>query len=137
MKRGTSGRLWRDFEAFVFDEPDHPFSFSRLLARENGRSASFTARAIAEYRRFLYLAVATDHEVTPSEVVDRVWHLHLTYSRSYWERLCGALLKRLLHRRGATSGRHRTSNSAVAGHISGSIVRPMVGTALLLRRGNR
>src|SRR5262249_47420226 len=29
--------------------------------------------------------------------VDAAWHLHLTYTRSYWQRLCGGVLGRPLH----------------------------------------
>jgi hypothetical protein len=37
------------------------------------------------------------HAVTPSRIVDAVWHLHLTYSRDYWEDFCGNVLGRELH----------------------------------------
>jgi hypothetical protein len=32
------------------------------------------------------------HIVTPSEQVDQVWHLHLTYTRSYWDEFCPNVL---------------------------------------------
>ena len=35
--------------------------------------------------------------VCPSEDVDQAWHLHLTYTRSYWKRFCGDVLGRPLH----------------------------------------
>jgi hypothetical protein len=35
--------------------------------------------------------------VTPSEVVDEVWHQHLIYSRDYWDRWCGEILQAPLH----------------------------------------
>jgi hypothetical protein len=48
--------------------------------------------------------------VTPSDAVDQAWHLHLTYSRDYWDRLCGEVLGQPLHH-GPTAGgsdeRHR------------------------------
>jgi uncharacterized protein (TIGR04222 family) len=37
------------------------------------------------------------HPVTPSVQVDEAWHLHLTFTRSYWVRLCGQVLGRPLH----------------------------------------
>ena len=43
------------------------------------------------------------HEVTPSDEVDQAWHLHLTYTRSYWDGLCDAVLGRALHH-GPTKG---------------------------------
>ena len=56
-----------------------------------------------EYRRFLYLAVRAGHPVTPSDAVDQAWHLHLCYTRSYWEELCGEVLGQPLHH-GPTKG---------------------------------
>ena len=32
------------------------------------------------------------HEVTPSDAVDQAWHLHLTYSRDYWQVFCPKVL---------------------------------------------
>jgi hypothetical protein len=52
---------------------------------------------VEEYRRFVYLAMAAGHPVTPSVDVDHAWHLHLTYTRSYWEEMCGRVLGRPLH----------------------------------------
>ncbi|WP_435417347.1 hypothetical protein WAB17_10760 [Parerythrobacter aurantius] len=78
-------------------------SFHRRLARENRWSEDFTRRVLREYKRFCYLAVATGHEVTPSDAVDQAWHLHLTYSRDYWERFCPQVLGTPLHH-GPTAG---------------------------------
>ncbi len=44
-----------------------------------------------EYRRFAFLAATAGHPVTPSDAVDQAWHLHLTYSRDYWDRFCPLL----------------------------------------------
>jgi hypothetical protein len=43
------------------------------------------------------LAMVAGHPVTPSDPVDQVWHLHLTYSRSYWEDFCPNALGKALH----------------------------------------
>ena len=77
--------------------------FSARLARENGWPRAFAAKAIEEYRKFCFLAVHADHPVTPSDEVDQVWHLHLTYSRHYWDALCRDTLERPLHH-GPTEG---------------------------------
>jgi uncharacterized protein (TIGR04222 family) len=37
------------------------------------------------------------HPVSPSEDVDQVWHLHLAYTKSYWQEFCGEILKRPFH----------------------------------------
>jgi hypothetical protein len=99
--------------------PDHPvwialshynigpdgaaLTFARRLARENGWSDDQAVRVIEEYKRFCFLAVTAEHPVTPSDAVDQAWHLHLTYSRDYWERFCPEVLGRLLHH-GPTAG---------------------------------
>jgi uncharacterized protein (TIGR04222 family) len=88
---------------FSFDPPGTAFSFSQRLARENGWSLGFSARVVAEYKRFLLLAVAAGHPVTPSEHVDQAWHLHLVYTHSYWDVLCRDVLGTKLHH-GPTDG---------------------------------
>lgn len=88
--------MWRKLEDFDFDGRPVKVSFTEKLARENDWSLSFAQCALEEYRRFLFLSVAADHVICPSEAVDRVWHLHLTYTDSYWNRLCGDILQKKL-----------------------------------------
>lgn len=78
-------------------------SFADRLARENRWTADYAARVIEEYRRFCWLACSTGHQVTPSDQVDQAWHLHLTYSRDYWQVFCPKVLGRELHH-GPTAG---------------------------------
>src|SRR5688572_29636615 len=89
--------LWQNLRGFAFDPPGATFTFTQRLARENGWSDDYARRVVEEYRRFLFLASAAGHPVSPSEDVDQAWHLHLTYSRSYWEDLCGKVLGQALH----------------------------------------
>ena len=77
-------RLYERIRTFQFDEGQAVFPFSARLARDNGWSAGFAARVVTEYRRFVFLAVAVGHPVSPSDQVDQVWHLHLLYTESYW-----------------------------------------------------
>ncbi|MGD9688724.1 MAG: hypothetical protein AB7K52_02815 [Phycisphaerales bacterium] len=88
---------WTAIRDYPFDEGHPALTFIARLARENGWSRSFAERVLHEYRRFLYLALAAGHPVTPSDHVDQAWHLHLTYSRSYWDRLCRHTLGQPLH----------------------------------------
>ena len=92
-------------QAFSPDEPGIVFPFSARLARENGWTGAFAGRVVEEYRRFLYLAMTAGHPVTPSVQVDQAWHLHLTYTRSYWDALCGRVLGRPLHHEPTRGGR--------------------------------
>jgi hypothetical protein len=101
--------LWSALSHYSFGPEDAALPFAERLARDNGWSRAEAGRAIEEYRRFCFLAVTAGHPVTPSDQVDQVWHLHLTYTRDYWERFC-PLLGRPLHH-GPTAGgndeRHR------------------------------
>ncbi len=98
-----TAELWPTLSAFELDAPSCGLTFSERAARENGWTLGFTRRVIDEYKRFLYLAMTCEHVVCPSDAVDQVWHMHLTYTRSYWDDLCGGVLGRPLHH-GPTRG---------------------------------
>ncbi len=94
---------------FSLDQPEAKLTFSQRLARENGWSMSFTRRVVFEYKRFAFLAVTAGHPVTPSDEVDQAWHLHLLYTRSYWDEFCGKVLQTPLHH-GPTRGGQQESH---------------------------
>ena len=89
--------LYERIQAFSLDQPNAQLSFSKRLARDNGWSFQYAQQVIEEYKKFAFLAVAAGHPVTPSDQVDQVWHLHLTYTRSYWEEFCLRVLQTPLH----------------------------------------
>ncbi len=90
-------------ERFSIGPTDAALTFTQRVARENGWSLAFAERVEREYKRFVYLAMTAGHPVTPSDEVDQCWHLHLTYTRSYWDEMCGEVLGRPLHH-GPTAG---------------------------------
>jgi len=92
-----TGGLRARLEGFEIDEPGATLPFTARLARENGWTFAFAGRVVREYKRFLFLTAAAGHPVTPPEEVDQAWHLHMVYTRSYWDRLCGEVLGRPLH----------------------------------------
>src|SRR5688500_19130428 len=94
---------WERLRNVDLNSADAEMPFSARLARDNGWSTRFAAKAIAEYRKFCFLATHAGHPVTPSDEVDQVWHLHLCYSRHYWDTLCRDTLGRPLHH-GPTEG---------------------------------
>jgi hypothetical protein len=100
--------LWAALSTYTVTPLGAALGFTTRLARENGWTLAHAERIFTEYRRFLYLAVRADHPVTPSDAVDQVWHLHLTYSRDYWERLC-PLLGAPLHHVPTQGGRKETA----------------------------
>lgn len=102
--------LWRRIEAHALDEPLVADPFSTRLAREQRWSGEHTQRVIAEYKRFVLLAVTSSRGVAPSHAVDQVWHAHLTYTREYWDTFCGRVLRRPLH--------HSPGNGDSADHLT-------------------
>jgi hypothetical protein len=95
--------LWSRIESFSLDEAGAALPFSARLARENQWSRDYSRRVLEEYKRFAYLALAAGHPVTPSDEVDQAWHLHMVYTRDYWDEFCGEILQRPLHH-GPTKG---------------------------------
>ena len=82
---------------FEIDRGDEQLRFADRLASENGWTREFAQRVIHEYKRFVFMAMTAGHPVTPSKAVDQAWHLHLTYTRSYWDELCSKVLRLPLH----------------------------------------
>jgi hypothetical protein len=87
---------WQRIAAHAF-ETGTPLDFLHRLAREKSWSLAFARGAIDEYRRFAFLCAGATTQMTPSEEVDEVWHLHLTYSRDYWDIWCATVLQTRLH----------------------------------------
>lgn len=89
--------LWNRLKSFELDQKEDQLTFSQRLARENGWNRNYTLRVITEYKKFLFLCCTSPHPVTPSDPVDQAWHLHLTYTKSYWNDLCKNTLEREIH----------------------------------------
>jgi uncharacterized protein (TIGR04222 family) len=104
-----SAELLRRIEGFDIDGRPATLPFAARLAREHGWPRRFADRVVAEYKRFAYLAATCGHPVTPSQAVDHCWHLHLTYTRSYWERFCREVLPGPLHHDPTAGGRAERS----------------------------
>jgi uncharacterized protein (TIGR04222 family) len=96
--------LYQRIEAFSLDMPDTQLSLSKRLAKDNCWSLRYAQRVIEEYKKFTFLAVAAGHPVAPSDQVDQVWHLHLSYTRSYWQEFCPKVLQTPLHHEPSRGG---------------------------------
>jgi len=90
-------QLYQRICDYRLTDPSHELGFLAHLMRANGWSRPFALRAIEEYRKFVFLAMVADHQVTPSDQVDQVWHLHLLFSDAYWNDFCPRVLGRPLH----------------------------------------
>ena len=100
----TAGHpVWQRLSIYEIGPAQAALPFAARLARDNGWSIAAAARVIEEYRRFAFLAATGEAQVTPSDAVDQAWHLHLTYTRDYWERFCPDVLGTPLHH-GPTAG---------------------------------
>jgi hypothetical protein len=102
---GEALDLWARINAHRFEDSGVAMDFTSRLARDRGWSLELARAAVAEYRRFCFLAATSDTPVTPSEEVDEVWHAHLTYSRDYWQSWCGEALRAPLHHDPTPGGR--------------------------------
>ncbi len=68
-------------------------AFAGKLSRKLGWTTSFAMRAIEEYKRFVYLGIVSDSGVTPSRIIDQVWHEHQLFTRAYRE-FCNDVLRK-------------------------------------------
>ncbi len=88
--------LWSQILAYDLDKPMSEYGFSIRLAHENKWPVPFAENAILEYKKFMYLAATSGAMVSPSEIVDIVWHQHLLFTQSYNE-FCQILGKKVEH----------------------------------------
>lgn len=89
--------LWNRIDSFKLDDEQSSFTFTARLARENGWNNTYTYRVVEEYKKFIFLCCVSPSGVTPSDAVDQAWHLHLTYTRSYWVDFCRDTLGQEIH----------------------------------------
>jgi hypothetical protein len=101
--------LYERIQALKIDQAGVSLPFSKRLARDHQWSLVYTQRVIEEYKKFLFLTIVAGHPVTPSEAIDAAWHLHLTYTHSYWDDLCTQILQKPLHHHPTQGGEQQRS----------------------------
>lgn len=97
MQKPSDPELWNRIQAYNLDQPAVSLPFSARLAHENEWTLEFSLQAIEEYKKLIYLICVSDDMLTPSQEVDEVWHLHLVYTRAYWDDFCAGTLGRDIH----------------------------------------
>jgi hypothetical protein len=97
--------LWQKIQSFEFNKPSIKLTFTQRLARENNFSEHFSNQVIEEYKKFIFLCCVSQTHITPSHFVDLAWHLHLTYTKSYWIDLCQNTIERQLHHNPTEGGK--------------------------------
>jgi hypothetical protein len=95
--------LWKKIKYFEFDDAESGLTFSGRLARENNWSLEYALLVIYEYKKFMFLICMSEEPLTPSDEVDQVWHLHLLYTKLYWEEFCKNTIEKEIHH-GPTKG---------------------------------
>jgi hypothetical protein len=96
--------LWQQLAKLEITPPSYTLTFEARLAREQAWSFDRSLAVVEEYRKFLFLLLTCPHPVTPSEEVDAVWHLHLLYTRSYYEDLCQQIAGFVIHHQPTAGG---------------------------------
>ena len=96
----TKKELWLRLKDYHFDDlvPTHLWNliqahfsgidastkaFANKLAVKYNWANEFALRAAWEYKKFVYLGVTSNFNVTPSKVIDQVWHQHILFSKAY------------------------------------------------------
>jgi len=77
--------LWEKVNEFFGNKEASTKAFASKIARKNGWKDSFAYRAVKEYKKFVFLGIISDFQVTPSKVIDIVWHEHLLFTKAYRE----------------------------------------------------
>lgn len=96
--------LWKKISDFQIDDPNSALTFTRRLCRENGWSHEYAKRVIDEYKKYVYLSLIVNTSLTPSDEVDQAWHLHMLYTKSYWNDFCKNTLGGINFHHGPTKG---------------------------------
>ncbi len=75
--------LWDHVVAFFGGDDAATKAFADKLSRKHNWQIDFAMLAVQEYKRFVFLGVTADFSVTPSKVIDTVWHEHILFTKGY------------------------------------------------------
>ncbi len=75
--------LWEHVTARFGKADPSVKAFARKIAKKHGWKNNFAYRTLSEYKKFIYLGIISDFQVTPSKMIDIVWHEHLLFSKAY------------------------------------------------------
>lgn len=75
--------LWDSIHAKFGRTDSSTHAFAHKISRQCGWSKAFALKSISEYKKFVYLGLVSDFAVTPSEIIDKVWHRHILFSTAY------------------------------------------------------
>jgi hypothetical protein len=75
--------LWNEIRAKFAGQSPFTLAFADKLSRKLNWKKNFALKAIWEYKKFVFLGITGSSRVTPSKVIDQVWHEHLLFSAGY------------------------------------------------------
>ena len=84
--------LWQHIAANFDGSNAFSKAFASKIARKHGWKNLFALKALDEYKKFVYLGIISDFQVTPSKVIDIVWHEHLLFTKGY-RQFCSEVIK--------------------------------------------
>ena len=91
----TDPALWKRIDACNLTRLGNGLFFEKLLAEV--KNVNLARRAIREYKKFMYLAYISPDRVVPSYYIDKVWHIHLIFTKHYWDEFCPNVLGKRIH----------------------------------------
>ncbi len=77
--------LWQNISEKFGGDDASTKAFATKIARKLHWKYRFARKAIWEYKKFIYLGIVSDFQVTPSRIIDQVWHEHVLFTRAYRE----------------------------------------------------
>src|SRR5215213_4394127 len=75
--------LWLRLKAYHFNHLVPAHLWIKVTAAFGGEDASTKAFADKRTQKFIYLGAVSDFIVTPSKIIDQVWHEHLLFTKAY------------------------------------------------------
>ena len=75
--------MWRKINETFGRTDASTKAFADKIARNHGWKESFALKAVAEYKKFVYLGVIGKFHVTPSKFIDVVWHERILFKNAY------------------------------------------------------
>jgi hypothetical protein len=75
--------VWNRITELFGGEDASTRAFADKIKRKHNWSADFSLHAIHEYKKFVYLGIISSFQVTPSKIIDIVWHEHLLFTKPY------------------------------------------------------
>ncbi len=92
----VSPNLWEHIQSAFGGVDASTKAFAYKIARKHLCNKKLALAMIGEYKKFIYLGVISDFYVTPSKLIDVVWHEHILFSKAYRD-FCAEVIQYEFH----------------------------------------